>query len=234
MANKVKQAAKELLSFKFVKETLAVYLFLMFVIYPLYYENKFYNMGEAKWNFFRTVTYYVTTPLGLTIPTFLVFLVLFFIWYQVDLFRTKELKSFWDPKKCSFTDWFVFAYLIVNLISTIISPYKDYILWGYDGWYMGLIAQVAFVLLYFFMSRFWRWDDLMMILYLAVSAVVFLFGILNRFLIDPLEMYVDLPEQYIPQFLSTLGQATWYSSYVVSVFPLGLFIYWYSEKSLYG
>ena len=38
---KAKQAAQELLSLRFVKEILGVYLFLIFVIYPLYYEDDF-------------------------------------------------------------------------------------------------------------------------------------------------------------------------------------------------
>ncbi len=234
MAKKVKEKAKavkkELLSFKFVKETLAVYLFLMMVIYPLYYEDKYYNMGEAKWNFFRNVSYYITGPGGFPIPTFLVLLLIFFIWYQVDLSKQKKLKEFWSWKKASVIDRFVFVYLIVCLVSYILSPYKDYTLWGYEGWYMGLIAQAAFVALYLFMSRFWRWDDIMMIIYLGASALVFLFGVLHRFLIDPLEMYVDLDPVYIRQFLSTLGQTTWYDSYVVIVFPIGLFAYCYAEK----
>ncbi|MCR5025190.1 MAG: hypothetical protein K6A90_12785, partial [Lachnospiraceae bacterium] len=142
MAGKAKQAAQELLSLRFVKEILGVYLFLIFVIYPLYYEDAYYNMGDAKWHFFRTVTYYIDGPL-FPIPTFLVFLLLAFIWYQIDLARRNEIVDFWK-KNVTITDKFVLAYLIACLISTAISPYKDYIIWGYDGWYMGMIAQFAF------------------------------------------------------------------------------------------
>ena len=41
---------------KLLKEITAVYVFFMFAIYPLYYENKYYNMGDAKWHFFKWVT----------------------------------------------------------------------------------------------------------------------------------------------------------------------------------
>lgn len=230
MKKKATKVVQELISFKFVKETLAIYLFLMFVVYPLYYEDKYFNMGDAKWNFFRTVTYYISGG-SFPIPTFLVLMILFFIWYQIDLVRKGRIKAFWDPKKTTATDKFVLAYSVACLVSTILSPYKDYILWGYDGWYMGLIAQVAFVLLYFFVSRFWRWDDIMLLIYMSASALVFLFGVLNRFRIDPLEMYTGLDEMYVQMFLSTLGQATWYSSFVAIMLPVGVFIYWYAEKA---
>ncbi|MBO6133228.1 MAG: O-antigen ligase family protein [Lachnospiraceae bacterium] len=228
----IKRAArvKELLSLRFMKEIVSIYLFLMFVIYPLYYENRYYNMGEAKWNFFKFWSYSIRTDFIPWFPSILLFMVAFFIWYQVDLYRKGGLKEYWDFKKNSILDLFVYAYLALCLISTILSPYKDTIIDGYNGWYMGLKAQVAFVLIYYFVSRFWRWDELMLTLYMGVSALVYLFGILNRFGSDPLGMYEGLDEYYIPQFLSTLGQSTWYSSYVCVMLPIGFFIYWQYEK----
>lgn len=224
---------KELLSLRFMKEIVAIYLFLIFVVYPLYYEDKYFNMGEAKWNFFRTVSYYFHTDTisWLYIPTFLFFMVVIYIWYLFDLKREDKLKfSLDDLKKTAITDKFVLAYLVLMMFSTLISPYKNFIIWGYEGWYMGFVAQLAFVLLYYFVSRFYRWDEILLIVYLAVSAVVFLLGVLNRFLVDPLQMYENLDEGYIAQFLSTLGQSTWYSSYMVILMPVGIFAFWYYEK----
>ena len=248
MSSRIKNAgakAKELLSERFVKETLAIYLFFMFVIYPLYYQDKYYNMGEAKWSFFKTVTYFWSDDNGqFLFPGIVIFLLAFFCWFVYDIFRVNRAKEWFDIKKTSVTDWFVLAYLLFCCISSILTPYKNLpeqsgivlepaqynVLGGYSGWYMGLVAQIAFVLLYYFVSRFWRWDTIMMILYLSAASLVFLFGVLNRFMIDPLGMYTDLDPSYISQFLSTLGQATWYSSYVVQLFPIGVFIYWYSER----
>ncbi len=232
MARK-RSKVKELLSLRLMKEIVAVYLFLIFAVYPLYYEDKYFNMGEAKWNFFRTVSYYFHTDAisWLYIPTFLFFMVVIFIWYLFDLKKEDKLKfSLQDIKGAVITDKFVLAYLILMAFSTLISPYKDYIIWGYEGWYMGFVAQLAFVLLYYFVSRFYRWDEILIIVYMAVSAAVFLLGVLNRFLVDPLQMYVNLDEGYIAQFLSTLGQSTWYSSYMVIMMPIGVFAFWFYEK----
>ncbi len=232
-----KSKVPELLSLRFLKEIVAIYLFLIFVVYPLYYEEKYFNMGDAKWHFFRTVTYYFHTDAlsWLYVPTLLTFMLIFFIWYMVDLKREGTVQFTIEAAKqglkaAPVTDKFVLAYLILTLFSTLISPYKDYIIWGYEGWYMGLIAQIAFVVIYYFVSRFYRWDEILIIVYLAVSGIVFLLGVLNRFMIDPLQMYVNLDANYIPQFLSTLGQATWYSSYMVCMMPIGIFAYWYYDK----
>ncbi|MBR5376258.1 MAG: O-antigen ligase family protein [Lachnospiraceae bacterium] len=223
-------AQRSPISKKLLKEITAVYVFFMFAIYPLYYENKYYNMGEAKWHFFKWVTLVAMILLGIV-----------FIWYQVQLYSEKKIAAYWDLKKTSITDRFVLAYGLLAILSFLFSPYKDYTLIGYDGWYMGLIAQLAFCLLYYFASRFWRWDEICIIIYLSVSTIVFLLCILNRFynrdfsitaITDPLQMYLDLDESYIINFISTLGQATWFSSYMVLVYPIGVFAFWYYDKKV--
>ena len=45
-------------------------------------------------------------------------------------------------------------------------------------------------------------------------------------------MYLDLDEGYIINFISTLGQATWFSSYMVLVYPVGVFAFWYYDKKV--
>ena len=75
----------------------------------------------------------------------------------------------------------------------------------------------------------WKFDLLFSIL--GASAVVFLLAILHRFLIDPLGLYEGIDASYYILFLSTVGQATWYSSFLCTVFPVGLFLFWYCDKT---
>ncbi|MBO5550687.1 MAG: hypothetical protein J5966_01905, partial [Lachnospiraceae bacterium] len=167
------QADTTPVSKKIMKDVVAIYVFFMFAIYPLYYEDKYYNMGDAKWHFFKWVTL-----AGVIIMAFV------FTWYQIYLAKAGKLKDYWNIKKTSVLDRFVLAYAIFAVSSFLLSPYKADTFIGYDGWYMGLVSQLAFVVLYYFVSRFWRWDDIVLVIYLAVSAIVFLICILNRFKID--------------------------------------------------
>ena len=66
--------------------------------------------------------------------------------------------------------------------------------------------------------------------HLFFSALTFLFGILHRFDIDPLGMYEGLNLNQKIEFLSTIGQATWFSSYVCTVFAAGVILFYISEK----
>lgn len=224
MSNRYKKANRHTkeaggLPHKLLREFTAIYVFLMLAIYPLYYQNKYFNMGDAKWQFFK----YVTFAAG-------IILIALFAWYVEEILRNGQITKYIEEIKVSYLDWFVLGYMILVLISVIFSPYKDQIIWGYDGWYMGLIAQTCFVLIYFFVSRFWRYDCPAIVVYLAVAFIVFFMAVIMRFGLDPMEMYKDLDEQYIILFLTTIGQATWYSSYMCIIFPLGMFAFWHYDK----
>lgn len=199
----------------------SVYVFLILVIYPFYFQDKYYNIGYAKWKFFLNLTF--GTGVILAAGTILYFIYL--VW-------SHELKKNFQNIQISVPDRFVFSYLIVVMISTLCSPYKNQVIWGADGWYMGLIAQLCFVMIYYFVSRYWKWDNTAVAFWLGAAFGVFLLAVIMRFRIDPLKLYQGLEEQYVITFLTTIGQATWYSSYIVLLFPLGMFAFWFYDGRL--
>ena len=193
------------------------YVFIMLVIYPLYFNNKYYDMGNAKYTFFQYVS-----------ATFLIIFLLIYIGWLIAYRNSFSFKDVF--RKLSVTDWFVGFFCIFSYLSFLFSEYKDVALRGYDGWFMGLISQVMFVLIYFIISRFWKWSPTTLGLAVISAAVTYQLAVWQRFSIDPLKMYEDLGAEYIEKFISTLGQTTWFSSYAVLLFPLGVFYYWYDNK----
>ena len=63
------------------------------------------------------------------------------------------------------------------------------------------------------------------------AAYAFVIGILHRLLIDPIGVYDNISDFYKNQFLSTMGQASWYSSFVCSILPLGVFCFYLAQKT---
>lgn len=200
----------------------------MLVLFPLYYDDKYFNMGTAKYQFFRNTTF---VYIGLMCV----------VGFLNLLFHIKEFHPRKILKKMIVLDWFVIAYLVVTLLSFGLSEFKADALWGSSGWYMGLVSQISFVLIYFFVSRFMgvckrkcnvyiRW---ILAGFCITASIVFALAVLHRFLIDPLKMYEGLDEIYYIEFLSTLGQATWYSSFLVIALPIG-FAFYSSAKSKIG
>ena len=216
---KVKKNRIEKLS-SAISYCMALFLVALFVIYPLYFKNKYYNMGDAKYFFVKNVGMIVFSVVGLLT------VIWFFSTMKEDLGKySKELK------RISITDCFVMGYFLVVTISMIATDYKTVAVWGYDGWFMGYVAQVFFCLIYFYLSRsgicffdtkktIFRFFKIILGLSLVVAAIVYILAILHRFQIDPLGFYEGLSERNKIEFLSTIGQATWYSSYVVILLPI--------------
>ena len=156
----------------------------------------------------------------------------------------KRLLKFLNYFSC--LDFAVLIYAICVLVSYACSDFKGYALKGAPGWEMGLCSQMIFVAIYFILSGKKEWFSnenataleknyrlfakLMLGMHLIFSAFTFLFGILHRFEIDPLGMYEGLNLEHKIKFLSTIGQATWFSSYVCTVFAVGVIVFYISEK----
>lgn len=84
------------------------YLFLMLGVFPLYYQNNYYNMGDAKYRFFRLMTLIMLVYLGVT---------------QIGV-RLIDRKKERAKIRLSMMDWAVLAYGGAALLSWILSPYR--------------------------------------------------------------------------------------------------------------
>lgn len=197
------------------KYVVLAYLFCMLGILPLYYQEQYYQIGNAKLEFFWTVS-------------------LCFIGISCVLAFTKMVdrkgKNWCDfLNQLSPMDFAVFVYGICVLLSYGFSDYKEFGFKGAVGWEMGLCAQLFFVAIYFILSRKRLWGKGSLCIHFFVSALVFILGILHRFDIDPLKMYVGLDVYQKIEFLSTIGQATWFSGYVCTVFAVGVAVFYISN-----
>lgn len=201
----------------FLEMMTAIFVFIMLTIYPLFYHNKYFDMGDSKFAFFETVS--------------IVFMASLLIGSVMWLFANLKHKSFIEViKKNSVTDWFALGYLAVSYISFILSEDKKMAFFGFGGWNMGFLSQLLFVLIYFYVSKCWKWSPSTLIAGLIAAFITYFLAVVMRFGFDPLGMYENLNPVDIEKFVSTLGQTTWYSSYAVLLLPLGIFYYMNDEK----
>lgn len=210
-----------------VLEYLTAALLMVFcVMVPLYTKEGYYEIGDAK---FQAYKYIMIVGLA----ALLAMLCVYIVCVAKDAgFRQKMANV--SIKKVfgmlSVTDYFVLAYMGFVIISVFVGGYYKEALWGYQGWYMGFMSQLSFVLLYFFVSRFAKYSKAVLVVWGAVTALVFLFGILHRLMIDPLGFYEGIADVYKAQFLSTLGQASWYGSYLAVALPIGIGVFLYAKN----
>lgn len=202
----------------FVKGIMLVYVFFMLVIYPLLYHDKYFDMGAAKYAIFKW-----GSIIGLSLMT---------IMWGIWCFSFKDkLKPVEVIKTASVTDYFAIGFLFISVLSYIFAPNKQMALWGYDGWFMGVMSQLFFVLAYIYVSRFWGYSKSTIICMVGAATICYQIGILQRFGFNPMGLYDGVGEADIEKFLSTLGQTSWYSSYAILIVPFGMYFYWTAQKT---
>lgn len=188
-----------------------IYLLCVFAGFPYYVTRKYERIGQDKYEYYMTVT-------------ILLLISLLGLWLYERVVKNKRQLSF------SFLDCCVCAYGVCAGISYLFAVDHTVGLSGAGDWHMGLFAQLSFVLLYFAVERNWEYHSYTYPFICFFSGGVFLLGILHRFYVDPLGLYQGLDERYVLSYLSTIGQATWYSSFLCVVFPIGLYLFWEREE----
>ena len=136
-------------------------------------------------------------------------------------------------ERLSVTDFCVLAYLLFSTIAVVSGGFYEDALWGSFGWNMGWMSQLSFVLIYLAVSRFGGYYRGILAAFCGSAFVVFLIAVLHRMLIDPIGFYEGLQGYQMAQFLSTMGQATWYASYLAVALPVGVAVFLFAEKTLW-
>lgn len=195
---------------------LAAVIVVLCVGVAFYAKDGYHQIGDAKFTVYRNIMF---TGGGLLLAVIVPYALLW-------------LREHRKPQ-ISVTDICVMVYLILSGISVVSGGFYKDALWGYSGWNMGIISQLSFVLLYFFLSRFGRFHPIMLTVLCEVSCIVYGIGILHRLQIDPIGFYDGLSYYQKSLFLSTLGQSSWYGSFLAVTLPVGMGVFLYTDKKVW-
>ena len=181
-----------------------------------YARDGYHQIGQAKFAAYRNIMVVGCTILTAALVPYAV------LWLD----EHRKLKV-------SVTDGCVLAYLILSGIAAVSGGFYEDAVWGFTGWNMGFMSQLGFVLLYLFLSRFGKYYRLIITMMCAAACGVYVIGILHRLLIDPIGFYDGLTDFQKTQFLSTLGQASWYGSFLAVTLPVGIGVFLYNDKKVW-
>lgn len=189
-----------------------LYLCFMLGVFPLLYKYQYAGMGDYKYSVFTRAA------------EIFIFVILLFagVYLLKENTRTKITFTILDKA--------VLCYFAFTSVSFAISPFRQELFAGSDGWNMGYLSQLLFVCIYFCVSRCFKWKTWLLGLFMLSSGIVFGVGFLHRFDVDILNIYGDLELEHKVQFLSTMGQSSWYSSFLCVAFPIGLYLFFAAEK----
>lgn len=191
-----------------------IFLFAFVVLYVFYAPEGYIQIATNKYRFFRKM---VLITAGIMIPL----ITLRYLSAPKEKDRIEKGK----PLSVSLTDIFMISFLIINGISFFLTAYGEEALWGTSGWYMGFAMMLAFIGTYFLISRFYDGKIELFLPFMGVTAVVFLWGLLNRFSVYPIDMQYDNVT-----FISCIGNINWFCGYWSVFFVIGVVLYIVTEK----
>lgn len=198
---------------------ISVAVLAVLVIFPLYYRDYYFDMLQAKYQF-----YYITmiAMFGVVLLLSLAFLVVdaleFRLGHVKALFKRCFLKYPKDMR--AVTELFLLVFLIVCVISTFQSDYFFEAFWGNEGRFTGLFLHLIYIFGFFLVSRLYRFKEWHLYLFLAVGMLPLLFGITDYFYLDILGFKENIASKDIDSFTSTIGNINTYATLVGILFGM--------------
>jgi O-antigen ligase len=182
-----------------------LYLCVVFLGVPLIFSNLYFNITETKQTLFLVAS-----------GVYLILLLFARIAFPPD-YGVKSPRAPLHPATIS-----LLAFFLVSLVGALLSKYPDDIFWGQNNRYQGLLTILTYALVVLALSR--REIDLRWPLsaFLLAASLASVLGLVNHFGVDLFGFYQNLRKEDLGRFLSTLGNADFYGSYLVLAFPVAL------------
>lgn len=192
----------------------AVYFFTMilFTIFPLFFNNYYFNILPAKYIF------YYSTILAMTVV--LVVILVWKIIMKEYSFHVKEI-----GKPISWPDICMIVLLLTVAVSTFQSDYFFESVWGNEARFNGLFLWIIYGLAYLFITRLLKFKPRLLDAFLFVGILACLFGITDYFQMDILDFKVRMKAHQKDIFTSTFGNINLYTAYVGLVVAVSTVLY---------
>lgn len=194
---------------------IAVFTFIILTVFPLYYQNYYFDILKAKYKF-----YWLTIVLMLAACLLVALAVCFVDWMEYGGANTKKCLSqlrWSNLKKQPFAYKMLAVFWVLAALSTILSDYKYEAFWGNEGRFSGLFLITLYVVSVFVIGKLgwikkWHLD-----LFLAAGILVCLFGITDYFRMDILGWKANVKQGQADSFTSTMGNINTYTAFVALV-----------------
>jgi O-antigen ligase len=191
------------------------YLSAVCFLLPLAYYRLYFDITEAKHVFFMA--------------TSILYLLLLLVLYVLSVNRG-QTKCRRLPDAAALC---MLAFFTCTVVASFLSEYPQDVLLGQRNRYQGLLTVSVYTALVFALSR-QAFDLRYAEAALAASgSIAGMLGVLNHFGVDPLGFMVNLSPADQGRFISTLGNADFYGSFLCLAFPV-TFGWFCRERRLLG
>ncbi len=228
MKQKLKQNKKNVM-YELEGTAASLFVILMLGFFPLFYQDSYFNITDAKRMFF----YFCGA--GLLVLTVL----LAGAGYLQDWRATgnKELQGSKKKgkeilKNIPITSWFVYGFAVAVLIATVFSvnPFESF--YGTDGRKLGAIAFLLCIAVYLILGKFLKPGIWMAWIFLISNGIVCFLLLLQFWGIDILHMWDGIIPTEVGMFASTIGNVNACATYFCMAVPVGMVLFYLSDALL--
>ncbi|MFT4104656.1 MAG: O-antigen ligase family protein [Lacrimispora sp.] len=184
---------------------LGIYVVLIGVGLPIVVKNAYFDILAVKYYFYCICT-------GLMLVLLLVYFLTARRETILHCYKDFSVKNL--IKKANLLDCSILSFLLVSLISTLSSDYLYESFWGNEGRFTGFFLLSLYVISYFCVSKFWRYQNYYINLILITGCFVSIFGITDYFQMDIFRFKAFVMDKQKLSFTSTIGNINTYTAYV--------------------
>lgn len=237
-AESLRTTAKDIFS-----SVVGAYVLITLCVFPVFTTDMYFNILVDKYYF------YLVSTIGATAILLVLTAVFAFIdskEYSGENIRriTSGMKPRSLIKSLSVPDICVLIFFLVSGLSTICSEWLYEAFWGNMGRYSGFFLWIWYVVMYFLVTRFFRFKKIYLDAFILVGLYVCIWGIQDYFQLDPHGFLENVEAVDKDIFTSSIGNINTYTAWVAIYMAVsstlfivegnGLFAGFKNVREMYG
>ena len=175
------------------------------VVLPLYFQNKYFDMLEAKYSCYKIIG----------------FILIILITINVII---KTLSQEFHPKP-GLLNIAMIIFLISCTMTTMLSSVPKYSFTGNQGFYVGLQTILIAIISILYISSLSQLKTICFIPVVITSCLIYILTIFHSAEIDILNMHQQILPAAYHKYLSTMGNINWFGGYLCLTVPLYFCMY---------
>lgn len=202
-----------------------VFALMVFGIYPIIYDDHYFNITITKYHFFL---YSVGIYLALALIGYVVEANLknYYNYDSLMLCDTGR-QRFWRPEV------YAIAFLMANFFAWICSDNKKDAFYGTQGRDMGLCMYLLIVVMFVVLAQRFQPRMFVFLFFAAASAFAFTVAIGQHMEHDFLNLRFNIAEKQYTKFISTFGNINMYASFLSISIPVFLAMFTFCKEWWY-
>lgn len=183
-----------------------LYLFVMFTIYPIITDNKYFNITITRYNCFAyaAAAYIIALVIGYIIES------------TIEDYNgyPSILPSFNKKKRYAKPEFWMEAFLVANIFACICADDSNNAFSGKQGRFMGLLTYMLIAFMFIIMTQRLKINMIIYMFFAAATAYAYIIAIVQHSGYDILNYKDGISAKQYNIFISTMGNINIFASFI--------------------